>query len=1001
MRENYLLEVYFPDKNRRDLDMKFFNSGSISRKMALLVLFAVLPALVILLYSGIEQRQQSIESAKQDVLLLTQTMADAQQEITRSTRQILSTLSLLPEIQAKDPLACSKIFKAVLEKNPNYNNIVLTDPNGDVIASGRPFTGTNLADRKHVRDALKKKDFSVGEYIVSRVGPAVPAFPFAYPVLDKKGDPKAILTTVIKLDQFSRFHDLTTLPENSFVGITDHQGIRLFYYPSQNTTNPIGKPIKGKSWEMASKAKKAGIFTGSGSDGIHRIFAFEQVRLDPGDPPYLYVWAGIPEAQILAPANAALIRNLLFMLLATLMSLLLSWMIGKSTLLTPIKTLVTLTRKFAKGDLDARSDLASRTDEFGTLTNSFNDMAKALKASQRTFQENEARFRLLMDSLDALVYVADMDTYEVLFINEHGRKGFGDIVGKICWQSLQKGQSGPCPFCTNKYLLNGEGKPGRVYSWELQNTITGKWYHMLDRAIQWVDGRIVRLEVATDISGIKQTEEALKSERDKLKALVDGLARLGMGIDIVDTDYNILFQNQLLKEQFGLVPQKKCYETYVDGNKPCDFCSMVKAIKNNRVEKTTQKGSDGKYYEILSTPLPNPDGTIDKAIEVIWDVTERKLMEQELLKVKKLESVGILAGGIAHDFNNILAAIIGNIDLSLLDSNLTDKTHDLLKEALKASFRARGLTGQLLTFAKGGEPIIEAASLADVVKSSADFVLRGGKVACRYSFPDDLWLVDIDKGQISQVVQNIVLNASNAMPEGGIVEVSCENVGSLSSRSLALPKGGNYVKMTVKDSGTGIPANILEKIFDPFFSTKLQGSGLGLAITHSIISKHGGHIGVQSTEGVGTTFTVYLPASAKRSIPDKNAERADLRSKKLKILVMDDEEQVLNFIRKMLGQLGHEVVLAKDGIETIRLYNEARDSDASFDLTIMDLTIPGGMGGREAVQKILAIDPEAKVIVSSGYSNDPVMANFKDYGFCSAIEKPFQLLELEKVINKL
>ncbi|MFZ1954084.1 MAG: ATP-binding protein [Desulfobacterales bacterium] len=221
-----------------------------------------------------------------------------------------------------------------------------------------------------------------------------------------------------------------------------------------------------------------------------------------------------------------------------------------------------------------------------------------------------------------------------------------------------------------------------------------------------------------------------------------------------------------------------------------------------------------------------------------------------------------MPGGIAHDFNNILVAILGNIDLSLRDPNLTDETRKLLKKAVKASYQVRDLTQQLLTFAKGGEPIKEAASLVDVVKDSANFVLRGAKVACRYFFPDDLWLVDIDKGQISQVVQNIILNARNAMPGGGGIEVACGNVSSTSSMNMVLPVSGNHVKMSIKDTGIGIPANVFDRVFDPYFSTKQKGSGLGLAISHSIISKHGGHIAVQSTPGVGTTFTVYLPASA-------------------------------------------------------------------------------------------------------------------------------------------
>ena len=266
--------------------MKLLTSGSISKKLTLLVILAVLPALVILFYSGMEQRRQSIESAKQDVLLLTHSMAETQKEITHSTRQILSTLSLLPAIQAMDLKASTEILEAVLKQNPNFYNVTLIDPNGKMVASGRASTGTDLADRKHVREALARKDFAVGEYIESRVGYTIPAFAFAYPVLDQQGKTKAVLAIVIKLSSFSSFHDVSTLPENSFVAITDHQGIRLFYYPAREKTNPVGQPIPGKVWEVVSKGREPGIYIGGGSDGVRRIIAFEQVRLAPEDPPY-------------------------------------------------------------------------------------------------------------------------------------------------------------------------------------------------------------------------------------------------------------------------------------------------------------------------------------------------------------------------------------------------------------------------------------------------------------------------------------------------------------------------------------------------------------------------------------------------------------------------------------------------------------------------------------------------------------------------------------------
>jgi PAS domain S-box-containing protein len=400
-----------------------------------------------------------------------------------------------------------------------------------------------------------------------------------------------------------------------------------------------------------------------------------------------------------------------------------------------------------------------------------------------------------------------------------------------------------------------------------------------------------------------------------------------------------------------------------------------------------------------NSPLIASSGKVIGVLSLVEDVTEQELMEKELLKVKKLESTGMLAGGIAHDFNNILTAILGNISLSKFDKTLKNKTKTLLEEAEKASIRARSLTQQLLTFAKGGEPVKESTSLADVVRDSANFVLSGNAIACRYTIPDDLWLVEIDKGQISQVIQNIVLNASHAMTNGGIIEITCANIDEVDKEDVPLPGDMNFVKIAIEDSGIGVPANVIDKIFDPYFSTKQKGSGLGLAITHSIITKHGGHIFVKSKPGVGTIFTTYLPASAQARSVDSDPEDFAHPSRKAKIMVMDDEEIVRDVARAMLTKMGHEVVLANDGLEATKLYKAAAESSEPIHLVIMDLTIPGGMGGKDAVKVVLAINPEAIVLVSSGYSNDPILSSYQKYGFCGVVVKPYRLQELSKIVE--
>lgn len=437
--------------------------------------------------------------------------------------------------------------------------------------------------------------------------------------------------------------------------------------------------------------------------------------------------------------------------------------------------------------------------------------------------------------------------------------------------------------------------------------------------------------------------------------------------------------------------------------------------------------------EFFSTQPRFPQSNLEPLFEILasqfGQFMERKRaeeqahdLEQELLKAQKLESLGILAGGIAHDFNNILTATVGYLEMARQEittqylASETVNLGDLLEEAEKSVYRARGLTQQLLTFAKGGAPVRKIQAVPALLEDVIGFVLRGTKVKAHFVWPANLQLVHIDEGQITQVIHNLIINAVQAMPEGGFITVGAQDVSTAlvqkdSQLASLLKKGMDYVKVSIKDEGAGIEPDLLAKIFDPYFTTKPTGNGLGLATSFSILRRHEGFITVESQPGQGTTFFLYLPASPDLpAVPGAlalNKETILEQAKQLqiqltkRILVIDDETAIRKLLKILLTNRGYKVSIAEDGLEALKLYEQAQYSAEVYDLVIVDLTLPGGIGGKEIMAQLLKLNATVKVIVTSGYSTDPVVANYSEYGFAGAISKPFLLSELCQQIDEV
>ncbi|HTY21968.1 MAG TPA: ATP-binding protein [Desulfomonilaceae bacterium] len=508
---------------------------------------------------------------------------------------------------------------------------------------------------------------------------------------------------------------------------------------------------------------------------------------------------------------------------------------------------------------------------------------------------------------------------------------------------------------------------------------------------------------------LKRTEEDLAAEKDRLAVTLRSIAD---GVISTDVTGRILMMNPVAEELTGwglheAIGQDLEEVFYIVNERTRERCPnpVERVLRTGRVSGLANhtvlisRAGTERIISDSGAPILDRGGNLVGAVLVFRDTTAQVRMEAELLKAEKLESVGLLAGGIAHDFNNLLTAVLGN--LSLAKSAVDPNSHlfDRLNEAEKASYKAKDLTQQLLTFSKGGAPIKRTTRIERILADWVSFSLRGSNVRCEFNVPPDLRPVDIDEGQISQVINNLIINADQAMPHGGIIRVSARNVAIEPGDEPALAPG-NYVQITVQDEGMGIPKHNLSRIFDPYFTTKPTGVGLGLSTSYSVMKRHDGLINVESQVGVGTAFHIYLPASHRAASMQSDREETPVTGKG-KILLMDDDATVRCLTQELLETLGYEVQLAEDGHQATEQYVKANNSGIPFDAVILDLTIPGGMGGKEAIRLLQNVDPAVKAIVSSGYSNDPIMANFNQYGFSGVLVKPYGLKEISTVLHSV
>jgi PAS domain S-box-containing protein len=643
---------------------------------------------------------------------------------------------------------------------------------------------------------------------------------------------------------------------------------------------------------------------------------------------------------------------------------------------------------------------------------------QALIQAKEEAEQNEQKFKSYVEQSPMAVYVTDING-DCIFVNNRWKQMASMTDDEAMGQGWIK-------------ALHPDDMETVSKSWYRSVEENGNWafeYRFRDRLgkVTWVEGSarpiynlsnelIGYLGSNLDITARKEAENEIKLRDKHLRSLVENPAgylvyrtrfdRTTGKIDVIQVSpsyHEILGIDKSRINDF----EKWFLDVYPDdlqSLKEASLAGMQPPFKLHQEIRYVHPSEGLKWIDVRATGIPYSDdpNMIEYANGIIIDITERKKSEQELLKMENLKKIGTLAGGIAHDFNNILAGLYGNISLAIDELNEYHPSYALLKEAENSMSRATKLTHQLLTFSKGGLPVKQEQDLAKIIEETVRFDLSGSPLMPIFNFADNLQFANVDKGQMHQVFSNLAINAMQASPNGGHLFITASNLVLEEKNFLNLPQG-QYIKIIIKDEGIGIPQDHLNRIFDPYFTTKQNGNGLGLSITYSIIKKHNGHLEIESELGVGSSFIIYLPASEKTPKPDNSSsDSSDKKTKrKTKVLIMDDDKVILTMLSKILNKFGIDADLTTDGEQTITKYQESFNNAEPYGLVILDLTIPGGMGGKETVKKILAINEDAKVIVSSGYASGGTISEYKSYGFIDMIQKPYSMAQLKEMLFRV
>lgn len=1008
---------------KKDLPLGFW---SIGRKMVLLLWIIFLPASVIIVVSNLTHSNRAFQADTDRALLMVQNIAARHEQVSGGTKQMLSTLAQLPAVQRLDGQICKELFGLVRKNFPFYGFIGAVNLNGDIFACSPAVKNKiNLGDRQYFIDAVRTQHLAIGGYHIGRVS-NVGSLTYAQPVFDAQGKMTSVLIAGFNVDEYGQLLKGVKLPQGATFTVTDRNGLSLYCFPESKTA-ASGRPIQEYAFREISSGRELGTFTGTDENGVSRIYAFLQLRLNEDSTPYLYLILGTTRNQFFGSDNFEMLGYLGVLTILGLLAVGLVWRYLNHQMIQPVYQLVETTQRFGRGEMGARTGLEHSTTEVGLLAKSFDDMASLLemreierKKAEAALRTSEEMFRLLVENAPDAIFVQAQGSFT--YVNPEAMKLFGasskdDLIGEPIIERLHpdfrqeairmiqhlNAEKRPAPNSEQRFLRL-DGTTVDVETSAVPIDYDGK------------DGALVFVRDITERKLAKEEHDHLnRLNRLILWAASEGIVGLdAQGRAIFTNPSSATILGYSIEEMLGNDMHELIHSSKKgDPAHASEECPMHIALKTGnpcslREEVLWRK--NGEEFPALYSCTPIIEaGKIIGAVLTIRDMTEHKkneeiksMLESKLSQVQKFEAIATLAGGIAHDFNNMLAPIIGFTEIALRDPTLPGSLRNGLEQVFNAGLRAKDLVKQILTFSRPGHETTRVPLEIRMVVSEVLKLLRASlpvTIEIKHQLEPGRALADAT--QIHQVLMNLCVNAAQAMDNSGVLEVNLNHVdlneADLQSLSLIGLKPGPFLRLTVSDTGSGMDASTIQRIFEPYFTTKEvgKGTGLGLAVVHGIVKRHEGAVTVQSTPGQGSTFSIYLP-----ELPEAALMLADqmdeLETGDESVLFIDDEQSMVDIGAQILSRLGYRVTTADDGLKALEMFRADPDR---FDLIITDYTMPK-ITGTELAVEIHKTRPTTPVIICTGFSEKVTYNNAAQFGV-ELILKPFVVKDIAFIVRKV